>query len=120
LETWLNDAEVRNALHAQPYEVSGEFKAFTNRTTYSKTIVSVLGLHQHFVTEAGWLFARLFWFARRLGLGLGALIFRRDHDMAVPHTGTETWTSAIGLSTISDWNDWLYDGIQVSTHSLED
>jgi hypothetical protein len=33
--------------------------------------------------------------------GLRALIFSGDHDLAVPHTGTEAWTAAMHSSNAS-------------------
>lgn len=40
------------------------------------------------------------------------IYLRRDHDMAVPHTGSEAWTSGLGLEVQSKWSPW-YLGNQV-------
>lgn len=40
--------------------------------------------------------------------GLTALIYSGDHDMAVPHTGSEAWTSQLGntLGVETPWAPW--------------
>lgn len=39
--------------------------------------------------------------------GLRALIYSGDHDMCVPHTGTEAWTSGMGLKKVGHWRPWV-------------
>ena len=43
--------------------------------------------------------------------GLTALIYSGDHDMAVPHTGSEAWTAALGatLGLERPWAPWFSD-----------
>lgn len=47
--------------------------------------------------------------------GLTALIYSGDHDMAVPHTGSEAWTAAMGsrLGLVRPWAPWHIGDRQV-------
>lgn len=47
--------------------------------------------------------------------GLTALIYSGDHDMAVPHTGSEAWTAAMGsrLGVVRGWAPWHVGDRQV-------
>lgn len=38
--------------------------------------------------------------------GLRVLIYSGDHDMCVPHTGSEAWTRALGLKKQEHWRPW--------------
>ena len=44
-----------------------------------------------------------------LGAGLKVLIYSGDHDMCVPHTGSEAWTSSLGLKVKEAWRPWKVD-----------
>ena len=44
-----------------------------------------------------------------LGQGLTALIYSGDHDMCVPHTGSEAWTASLKLPLVEAWRPWLFD-----------
>lgn len=46
--------------------------------------------------------------------GLKVLIYSGDHDMCVPHTGSEAWTSSLGLKVKEPWRPWKVDH-QVAT-----
>ncbi|KAM7474763.1 hypothetical protein LguiB_022006 [Lonicera macranthoides] len=39
-----------------------------------------------------------------------ALIFSGDHDMLVPHLGTEKWIRSLNLKVESSWEQWLVGG----------
>ena len=41
--------------------------------------------------------------------GLKVLIYSGDHDMCVPHTGSEAWTSSLGLKVKEAWRPWKVD-----------
>ena len=36
--------------------------------------------------------------------------FSGDHDMAIPHVGTEKWIKSLNISIDSDWQPWYVDG----------
>jgi hypothetical protein len=50
--------------------------------------------------------------------GLTGLIYSGDHDMAVPHTGSEAWTSWMGkqLGVERAWGPWHTADHQASAH----
>eukprot|EP00775_Hariotina_reticulata_P001910 gene1910-2243_t len=75
-ETWLNDPEVRQALHAAPIEKTSKWVLCSDRIDYTSDGGSMLPVHTQLTR--GW--------------GLKALIYSGDHDMCVPHTGSEAWT----------------------------
>ncbi|CAD6268018.1 unnamed protein product [Miscanthus lutarioriparius] len=39
--------------------------------------------------------------------GYRALIYSGDHDMCVPHTGTEAWTASLGYGIVDSWRQWI-------------
>ena len=42
------------------------------------------------------------------------LIYSGDHDMCVPHTGSEAWTASLKLPAAEPWRPWLFDDSQVA------
>ncbi|KAG5603188.1 hypothetical protein H5410_034558 [Solanum commersonii] len=38
--------------------------------------------------------------------GYRALIYSGDHDMCVPYTGSEKWTSSLGYAIVDEWRPW--------------
>ena len=67
LTVWLDDAAVRQALHAAPVDITGPFQECTSRITYTHNLGSMIPLHQ-----------------RHIAAGLRVLIYNGDHDMCVP------------------------------------
>jgi len=102
-EAWFNREDVREAIHAAPLNVAGKFVICSDRVAYNKTIPSVFGVHWRLINY----------------FGMHALIFSGDHDMAVPHTGTEEWTMMLGQPVISEWKEWLDNQNQVGGYHVE-
>ena len=90
---WLNAPAVRAALHAAPAAATGKFAMCSDAIEYTHDAGSMLPIH-----------------AELLQAGLRALVYSGDHDMCVPHTGTEAWTRALGLPVADAWRAWLADG----------
>uniref|UniRef100_A0A383WG00 Carboxypeptidase n=1 Tax=Tetradesmus obliquus TaxID=3088 RepID=A0A383WG00_TETOB len=78
-DLWLNDPEVRRAIHAAPLDVTGPWTICSDRISYTADGGSMLPIHKQLTRKAG----------------LRALIYSGDHDLCVPHTGSEAWTAAI-------------------------
>ncbi|KAK9806895.1 hypothetical protein WJX72_006650 [[Myrmecia] bisecta] len=103
-EMWafLNDDDVRAALHAKPMHIAGRFDECSDRITYSHNMGSMLPIHAELVSK-----------------GLQALIYSGDHDMCVPHTGSEAWTRSLNLPVRERWRPWLAGKSQISGYVQE-
>jgi serine carboxypeptidase-like clade 1 len=73
----LNSPSVRKAIHASP--LAGEWNLCTDKLTYTHDIPTMIPIHEGLLKE-----------------GFRALIYSGDHDMCVPHTGSEAWTRSLG------------------------
>ncbi|KAK9846351.1 hypothetical protein WJX81_002116 [Elliptochloris bilobata] len=93
LNAWLDQAEVRRALHAAPEQATGRFQECTNLLDYAHDQPSMLANHRFLLSQ-----------------GLRVLIYNGDHDLCVPHTGAEAWTRSLGLPPIGAWRPWLVGG----------
>lgn len=106
-EMWafLNDDAVRAAIHAEPISKIGAFDECTNghRIHYTHNVPSMLPIHRDLISR-----------------GLRGLIFSGDHDMAVPHTGSEAWTAWLGseLGVERKWAPWLTADHQVAGYAV--
>ena len=95
---WLNDNAVRTALHARPYDTSDSvWQLCSNKILYTREIRSMIPIHRNLT-----------------GAGLLALIYSGDHDLAVPHTGSERWTRELDLPVRHEWAPWYDSANQVS------
>jgi len=94
---FLNDAAVREALHARPVADIGMWTICSDRLNYTHDVPSMLPLHRALLLH-----------------GIRALIYSGDHDMCVPHTGSEAWTASLGYPVVDAWRPWLVDDGQVA------
>ncbi|XP_059628653.1 serine carboxypeptidase-like 20 [Cornus florida] len=85
---WLNNDEVRKAIHANPE--SGPWALCTSNLRYYRDAGSMISYHKNLTIQ-----------------GYRALIFSGDHDMCVPHTGTEAWTRSLGYQILDEWRSWV-------------
>ncbi|CAM8925475.1 unnamed protein product [Rhodiola kirilowii] len=90
--TWLNNEDVRKAIHAKPASVSGYWVLCTSRLRFSHDTGSMIPYHKNLTAK-----------------GYRALIFSGDHDMCVPYTGSEAWTKSLGYKIIDEWRSWIVD-----------
>ncbi|XP_022149961.1 serine carboxypeptidase 1-like isoform X2 [Momordica charantia] len=88
--TWLNDESVRAAIHAEPENVAGPWELCTRRITYFHNAGSMIPYHTNLTSQ-----------------GYRALIYSGDHDMCVPYTGSQAWTSSLGYKIVDEWRPWL-------------
>ncbi|KAG1668322.1 hypothetical protein FOA52_011219 [Chlamydomonas sp. UWO 241] len=100
---WLNNAHVRDAIHAAPTEVAGPWQLCSDRVDYVRELSTMLPIHMHLTRE----------------VGLRALIYSGDHDLCVPHTGSERWTAGMGYSVKKPWAPWLDADDQVAGYTVE-
>ncbi|XP_057962294.1 serine carboxypeptidase-like 20 [Malania oleifera] len=87
---WLNDAEVKKAIHA---ENSIHWVLCTNRINYSHDTGSMIDYHKKLTTQ-----------------GYKALVYSGDHDMRVPFTGSQAWTESLGFKVVDEWRPWWSRG----------
>ncbi|PNW71099.1 hypothetical protein CHLRE_17g746597v5 [Chlamydomonas reinhardtii] len=102
-DMWLNDAAVRAAIHAAPVSAIGTWTLCSDKISYSRNHGSMIPIHVNNTKNHG----------------LRALIYSGDHDMAVPHTGSEAWTSELGYPVKSPWQPWFVADRQVAGYYVE-
>ncbi|GAA0144655.1 serine protease [Lithospermum erythrorhizon] len=92
-DIWLNNEEVRKAIHAEKTTVSGPWVLCTSRIKFTHDAGSMVKYHKNLTSR-----------------GYRALIFSGDHDMCVPFTGSEAWTKSVGYKTVDMWRSWFVNG----------
>ncbi|XP_050206541.1 serine carboxypeptidase 1 [Mercurialis annua] len=91
--SWLNNAAVRKAIHADEESVSGAWDLCTDRITFTHDAGSMIKYHRNLTMR-----------------GFRALIFSGDHDMCVPYTGSQAWTRSMGYKIVDEWRPWISKG----------
>ncbi|PVH61552.1 hypothetical protein PAHAL_3G058600 [Panicum hallii] len=90
---WLNNDSVRSAIHAEPVSSIGPWVLCTNALlNFDHDAGSMVIYHKNLTSQ-----------------GYRALIYSGDHDMCVPYTGTEAWTTSLGYGVIDSWRQWIAD-----------
>jgi serine carboxypeptidase-like clade 1 len=102
-ETFFDRDDVRAAIHALPMEYIGHFDICTNQISYTHDAGSMIPKHKALLQR-----------------GIRALVYSGDHDMCVPHTGSEAWTHSLGMPVADAWRSWTIekaDGVQVAGYT---
>ncbi|XP_056177314.1 serine carboxypeptidase-like 20 [Syzygium oleosum] len=89
---WLNDKEVRKAIHAEAQSVTGDWELCTGRVLYYHDAGSMIKYHKNLTAR-----------------GYRALIYSGDHDMCVPYTGSQAWTRSMGYKIVDEWRSWIFN-----------
>ncbi|XP_039138561.1 serine carboxypeptidase-like 7 [Dioscorea cayenensis subsp. rotundata] len=89
---WANHDVVREALHIQKGTVP-EWIRCNQNLQYAYDLPSNVK-YQHKLTSQGY----------------RALVYSGDHDLAVPHIGTQTWIRSLNYSITDDWRSWFFGG----------
>lgn len=87
---WLNDKEVRDAIHADPATVAGPWELCTDKIEFNSDAGSMIPYHKNLTAS-----------------GYRALIFSGDHDLCVPYTGSAAWTRSLGYKIVDAWRPWM-------------
>jgi len=98
--SWINQDSVRTAIHALPISQLN-WTICSGAINYTEQYSTVIPIHEQLL-ENGY---RLF-------------IYSGDVDMCVPNTGTEAWTSSLGLTEVDGWRPWFVDS-QVAGYVTE-
>ncbi|TVU13686.1 hypothetical protein EJB05_37106 [Eragrostis curvula] len=94
---WLDDEDVRAAIHAKSKSLIGSWEFYTARLDYSyDTGTMISSYHKKFTT-----------------LGYRVLIYNGDHDLCVPFPGTEAWIKSIGYRVVDRWRPC---GLEIYMH----
>ncbi|KAL9248282.1 hypothetical protein vseg_021623 [Gypsophila vaccaria] len=86
---WLNDESVRKAIHAKPVSTTGPWSLCMS-LDYEHDTGSMVDYHKNLTAQ-----------------GFRALIYSGDHDLCVPYTGTQAWTSSLGYQVTDEWRPWF-------------
>ncbi|RVW82494.1 Serine carboxypeptidase-like 18 [Vitis vinifera] len=97
---WANDRRVQKALGIREGTIP-EWVRCNNSLAYTHDVFSTVAYIQKLHEK-----------------GYGGLIYSGDHDMLVPHMGTQEWINSLNLSISKDWEPWFVDG-QVAGFSIE-
>ncbi|KAI4326352.1 hypothetical protein MLD38_031676 [Melastoma candidum] len=103
---WLNNPDVRKALHVAEESLVGTWELCTGKIDFHHDAGSMIPFHKNLTLR-----------------GYRALIFSGDHDMCVPYTGSEAWTRSMGYKVVDKWRPWLSKEqvvgyLQVYDHNL--
>ncbi|KAJ7533564.1 hypothetical protein O6H91_13G054800 [Diphasiastrum complanatum] len=98
-DVWLNNASVRQALHALPEKLIGRWLVCSDRISYNFDAGSMIPIHRSLTSK-----------------GYRAIIYSGDHDMVIPFTGSEAWTRSLGYKVIEKWHPWFV-GDQVAGYT---
>ncbi|KAF1868475.1 hypothetical protein Lal_00008282 [Lupinus albus] len=90
---WLNNAEVRKAIHTVKESVVSSWDLCTDRISFNHDAGSMIKFHKNLTSR-----------------GYRALIYSGDHDMCVPFTGSQAWTRSIGYKIVDEWRPWTSNG----------
>ncbi|KAK4795254.1 hypothetical protein SAY86_013248 [Trapa natans] len=88
--SWLNNPNVRTALHVEDEGSTGGWMLCTDKISYNHNLGSMIKYHKNLTMR-----------------GYRALIFSGDHDMCVPYTGSEEWTRSLGYKVVDEWRPWM-------------
>ncbi|XP_073222805.1 serine carboxypeptidase-like 20 [Cicer arietinum] len=88
--SWLNNPDVRKAIHTVEESVVGAWYLCTDQIKYTHDTGSMLNFHKNLTSK-----------------GYRVLAYSGDHDMCVPYTGTETWTKLVGVKIVDEWRPWF-------------
>jgi serine carboxypeptidase-like clade 1 len=88
-QAWLDQADVRQAIHVPPVSQIGEWELCTNKLQYTSNWGSLLPNYKNDLIPA-----------------IRVLIFNGDADACVPYNGNEWWTSTLGVPQTVGWTAW--------------
>ncbi|KAL6871461.1 hypothetical protein ACP4OV_014290 [Aristida adscensionis] len=90
---WANDKRTRDTLGIKEGTVDEWVRCHDGDLPYTMDLQSSIKYHRN-VTSRGY----------------RALVYSGDHDMLVPHLGTQAWVRSLNFSIVDDWRAWHLDG----------
>ncbi|RZC62797.1 hypothetical protein C5167_024561 [Papaver somniferum] len=89
---WINNDTVREALHIRNGTVDN-WKRCNYGLQFEPNLGSSFSYHVNLSKR-----------------GSRSLIYSGDHDMVVPHLGTQAWIRLLNYTIVDDWRSWWVDG----------
>ncbi|KAK4791591.1 hypothetical protein SAY86_032004 [Trapa natans] len=86
---WANHKEVRAALHVRDGTKSAWLYC-NSSLAYTENVKSVIPYHKNLTRS-----------------DLRALIYSGDHDMSIPHMGTQKWIDFLNMTLLQKWRPWF-------------
>ncbi|KAL6615448.1 hypothetical protein ACP70R_037718 [Stipagrostis hirtigluma subsp. patula] len=90
---WANDGRTRDALGIKKRSVDEWVRCHNGDLPYSFDIKSSISYHRNITSK-----------------GYRALVYSGDHDLVVPHLGTQAWIRSLNFAVVDDWRAWHLDG----------
>uniref|UniRef100_A0A7S3D2V7 Carboxypeptidase n=1 Tax=Palpitomonas bilix TaxID=652834 RepID=A0A7S3D2V7_9EUKA len=103
LATYLNRADVKAAIHADPSIKWVQCSDTVDRVKYTYSYASMLPLYARFLNETS----------------LRVLIFSGDIDSVLPFTGTQAWIDKLDRPIKRSWAPWLDSEGQTGGYKVE-
>jgi len=91
-QAYLDQDDVRKAIHVPPVSQIGEWELCTNKLQYTSNWGSLLPNYKNDIIPQ-----------------IRVLIFNGDADACVPYNGNEWWTSTLGIPETASWATWSYN-----------
>ncbi|TVU39499.1 hypothetical protein EJB05_12922, partial [Eragrostis curvula] len=90
---WANDKRTRDALGIKEGTKDEWVRCHDKDLPYSTDLGSVIKYHRNLTTR-----------------GYRALAYSGDHDLLVPHLGTQAWVRSLNFSVVDEWRAWHLGG----------
>ncbi|RCV10523.1 hypothetical protein SETIT_2G118200v2 [Setaria italica] len=90
---WANDRRTREALGIKKGTKNEWVRCHDKDLPYTGDLGSVIKYHRNLTSR-----------------GYRALVYSGDHDLIVPHLGTQAWVRSLNFSIVDDWRAWHLGG----------
>ncbi|KAL6881986.1 hypothetical protein ACP4OV_011458 [Aristida adscensionis] len=90
---WANDGRTREALGIKKGSVDEWVRCHSGDMPYTSDLKSSIEYHRN-VTSRGY----------------RALVYSGDHDLVIPHLGTQAWVRSLNFAVADDWRAWHLNG----------
>ncbi|CAN6180091.1 unnamed protein product [Urochloa humidicola] len=90
---WANDKRSQDALGIKKGTKDEWVRCHDKDLPYTSDLGSVIKYHRNLTSR-----------------GYRALVYSGDHDLLVPHLGTQAWVRSLNFSIVDDWRAWHLGG----------
>ncbi|XP_031126063.1 serine carboxypeptidase-like 17 [Ipomoea triloba] len=89
--TWANNKAVQKALHVREGTIT-TWDRCNDQISYIYNVQSTVDYHRSFTNKS-----------------YRVLIYSGDHDMGIPHIGTEEWIESLKVGVVDEWRPWFVE-----------